>query len=103
MLREKKISLLGGTGDLGTGLTSRLIKAGYKVIIGSRTLKKAKKAEKTFRSSVEGMLNKEAAYCGDIVFLTVPFAHQRSIVEECKNELKGNVLGFVHLPTEKKY
>ena len=44
MLREKKISLLGGTGDLGTGLASRLIKAGYKVIIGSRMLKKAKNA-----------------------------------------------------------
>ena len=112
MLREKKISLLGGTGDLGTGLASRLIKAGYKVIIGSRTLKKAKKAEKTFRSSVEGMLNKDAAYCGDIVFLTVPFAHQRSIVEECKNELKGKLfidatvplhpkkVGTVHLPDE---
>ena len=69
MLREKKISLLGGTGDLGTGLASRFIKEGYKVFIGSRTLKKAKKIEKTFRSSVEGMLNQEAAYCGDIVFL----------------------------------
>lgn len=112
MLREKKISLLGGTGDLGTGLASRFIKVGYKVFIGSRTLKKAKKIEKTFRSSVEGMLNQEAAYCGDIVFLTVPFVHQRRVVEECKNELKGKLFidttvplhpkkaGTVHLPKE---
>ena len=37
MLREKKISLLGGTGDLGTGLASRFIKEGYKVFIGSNS------------------------------------------------------------------
>ena len=90
-MNKKLISLLGGTGDLGTGLATRLLKAGYKVIIGSRTLEKAQKAERSLGKNTKGLLNKDAALQGEIVILTVPFAHQRGIVEECKTELKGKL------------
>ena len=90
-MNKKLISLLGGTGDLGTGLATRLLKAGYKVIIGSRTLEKAQKAERSLGKNTKGLLNKDAALQGEIVILTVPFSHQRCIVEECKTELKGKL------------
>jgi len=90
-MNKKLISLLGGTGDLGTGLATRLLKAGHKVIIGSRTLEKAQKAERSLGKNTKGLLNKDAALQGEIVILTVPFAHQRGIVEECKTELKGKL------------
>ena len=90
-MNKKLISLLGGTGDLGTGLATRLLKAGYKVIIGSRTLEKAQKAERSLGKNTKGLLNKDAALQGEIVILTVPFAHQRGIVEECRTELKGKL------------
>ncbi len=88
---KKLISLLGGTGDLGTGLATRLLKAGFNVIIGSRTLEKAQQAERSLGKNTKGLLNKDAALQGEIVILTVPFAHQRGIVEECKTELKGKL------------
>ena len=90
-MNKKLISLLGGTGDLGTGLATRLLKAGFKVIIGSRTLEKAQQAERSLGKNTKGLLNKDAALQGEIVILTVPFAHQRGIVEECKTELKGKL------------
>ena len=90
-MNKKLISLLGGTGDLGTGLANRLLKAGYKVIIGSRTLEKAQQAERSLGKNTKGLLNKDAALQGEIIILTVPFAHQRGIVEECKTELKGKL------------
>ena len=90
-MNKKLISLLGGTGDLGTGLAIRLLKAGYKVIIGSRTLEKAQLAERSLGKNTKGLLNKDAALQGEIVILPVPFAHQRGIVEECKTELKGKL------------
>ena len=90
-MNKKLISLLGGTGDLGTGLATRLLKAGYKVIIGSRTLEKAQQAERSLGKNTKGLLNKDAALQGEIIILTVPFAHQRGIVEECKTELKGKL------------
>lgn len=90
-MNKKLISLLGGTGDLGTGLATRFLKAGYKVIIGSRTLEKAQQAERSLGKNTEGLLNKDAALQGEIIILTVPFSHQRGIVEECKTELKGKL------------
>jgi len=88
---KKLISLLGGTGDLGTGLATRLLKAGFNVIIGSRTLEKAQQAERSLGKNSKGLLNKDAALQGEIVILTVPFAHQRGILEECKTGLKGKL------------
>ena len=38
------ITILGGTGDLGTGLASRWIQAGYPIVLGSRSLEKAETA-----------------------------------------------------------
>ena len=38
------IAILGGTGDLGTGLAIRWSRAGHKIVIGSRTLEKAEAA-----------------------------------------------------------
>lgn len=90
-MEVKKISILGGTGDLGTGLASRFIKAKYEVIIGSRTLEKAKESEKLLGNSVIGMMNKEAAAAGGIVILTVPFAHQQGILNECREEIDGKL------------
>ena len=90
-MNKKLISLLGGTGDLGTGLATRLLKAGYKIIIGSRTLEKAQQAERSLGKNTKGLLNKDAALQGEIIILTVPFAHQKGIVEECKSELKGKL------------
>ena len=56
-MNKKLISLLGGTGDLGTGLATRLLKAGYTVIIGSRTLEKAQQAERSLGKNTKGLLN----------------------------------------------
>ncbi len=42
--RKETIAILGGTGDLGTGLAIRWAKAGHEIVIGSRTLEKAEKA-----------------------------------------------------------
>ena len=80
------LAILGGTGDLGTGLARRWAQAGYQVIIGSRTLDKAEAAVADLREvmaergvaavSVRAMENLAAAEAADIVTLTVPFSHQ---------------------------
>ena len=40
MSAKETIAILGGTGDLGTGLAIRWSKAGYNIVIGSRTQEK---------------------------------------------------------------
>ena len=102
------LAILGGTGDLGTGLARRWVQAGYKVIIGSRTLEKADAAAKDLISvmnsrgvddyQVEAMINLKAANAADIAILTVPFDHHAGTLESVKGALSGKILIDVTVP-----
>tara|TARA_B100000470_G_scaffold65285_1_gene49783 strand:+ start:3812 stop:4474 length:663 start_codon:yes stop_codon:yes gene_type:complete len=102
-LADETIAILGGTGDLGTGLAIRWSKAGYKIIIGSRTLTKAQAAvadlEKISPTTpAAAMENADAAAEGDMVVLTVPAEHQISTLETVKSGLLGKILIDVTVP-----
>tara|TARA_B100000378_G_scaffold277234_1_gene277045 strand:- start:194 stop:856 length:663 start_codon:yes stop_codon:yes gene_type:complete len=102
-LANETIAILGGTGDLGTGLAIRWSKAGYKIVIGSRTLTKARAAvadlEKISPTTpAAAMENADAAAEGDIVVLTVPAEHQISTLETVKSGLLGKILIDVTVP-----
>jgi len=102
-LADETIAILGGTGDLGTGLAIRWSKAGYKIVIGSRTLTKAQAAvadlEKISPTTpAAAMENADAAAEGDIVVLTVPAEHQISTLETVKSGLLGKILIDVTVP-----
>lgn len=102
------LAILGGTGDLGTGLARRWVQAGYRVIIGSRTEEKAQAAVTDLREvmaergladiAVDAMDNLAAASAADIVTLTVPFSHQSSTLELVKDALQGKILIDVTVP-----
>jgi NADPH-dependent F420 reductase len=102
------IAILGGTGDLGTGLARRWAQAGYEVIIGSRTQDKAEVAaadlkkimdERGVKSvTVRAADNLAAAQAADIVAMTVPFSHQKSTLEGVKDALQGKILIDVTVP-----
>lgn len=102
------LAILGGTGDLGTGLARRWAQAGYRVIIGSRTLDKAETAAEDLRAimaergaaavNVEAMENLAAAEAAAIVVITVPFSHQKSTLELVAPALQGKILIDVTVP-----
>ena len=97
------IAILGGTGDLGTGLAIRWSKAGHNIIIGSRTQEKADAALVELKkispdTPAQAMENGAAAKAGEIVVLTVPFAHQLSTLEAVKSDLEGKILIDVTVP-----
>lgn len=97
------IAILGGTGDLGGGLARQWSRAGYKVLIGSRTLEKGKAAAQALLDefpdlNVSGHENLDAATRADIVVLTVPFEHQISTLQTVKPALAGKILIDVTVP-----
>jgi hypothetical protein len=102
------LAILGGTGDLGTGLARCWAQAGYEVIIGSRTQEKADAAVADLREvmaergvaeiTVQARENLAAAEAADIVALTVPFSHQASTLELVKPALQGKILIDVTVP-----
>lgn len=111
------IAILGGTGDLGTGLGRRWVRAGYSVIIGSRGAEKAEGAARAMnealgRSDVRGLANSDAAGEAEIVVMTVPFESQAATIESVRERCRGKILvdttvplmpprvGTVQLPAE---
>ncbi len=92
------IAVLGGTGKEGKGLAYRWAKAGYQVLIGSRTPEKAVTVASEIlemldgSGSVVGMSNPEAAQQANIAVLTVPYAAHRSTLESVKDVLQGKLL-----------
>jgi NADPH-dependent F420 reductase len=102
-MAKESIAILGGTGDLGTGLAIRWAKAGHAIIIGSRTQEKADAAVAELKkispqTPARAMVNSAAAAAGDIVVLTVPFEHQLSTLESVRSGLEGKILIDVTVP-----
>ncbi|MEO5887570.1 MAG: NADPH-dependent F420 reductase [Anaerolineales bacterium] len=99
-----KIAVLGGTGREGKGLAYRWAKAGYQVLIGSRSSERAVTAASEIMellegsSSVVGTTNLEAAQQADIVVVTVPYSAHRETLEGVKDVLKGKLLIDVTVP-----
>jgi 8-hydroxy-5-deazaflavin:NADPH oxidoreductase len=98
------IAVLGGTGKQGKGLAYRWAKAGYKVLIGSRSSEKAVTTASELMemlegsSSLVGASNHEAAEQADIVVLSVPYAAHRETLEGVKEFLQGKILIDVTAP-----
>ena len=98
------IAVLGGTGKEGKGLAYRWAKAGYRVLIGSRTPEKAVTVASEIMellegsSSVVGATNLEAARQANIVVITVPYSAHRETLESVRDALKGKLLVDVTVP-----
>ena len=98
------IAVLGGTGKEGKGLAYRWARAGYRVLIGSRSSEKAVKAASEIMEllegtpSVVGTTNQEAAGQADIAVLTVPYSAHRETLESVRQQLKGKLLVDVTVP-----
>ena len=96
------IAVIGGTGNLGTGVAFRLARKGYRVIIGSRQADKAVAAaqEASARAGrpVQGLQNAEAAAAADIAILTVPWAHHRPTLESVREAVQGKIFVDATVP-----
>jgi NADPH-dependent F420 reductase len=97
------LGILGGTGNEGQGLAFRWAKAGYHVIIGSRTPDKAQRVaaelnQRLGQESIEGKGNEIAAEKCDIAVLTVPYSGHADLLNELKDILQGKVLVDTTVP-----
>ena len=106
---KEVVAIIGGTGKEGKGLAYRWAKAGYSVIIGSRSEEKAQMAvnelkglfssgNDTSNISIIGKANKEAVSLCSIAVLTVPYEFHIAILEELKPALQGKYLVDVTVP-----
>ena len=98
-----RIAIIGGTGSLGSGLAYRWARKAYPIVIGSRSKDKgeasaAALSERVPDASVTGSDNRDAAAAGDIVVLTVPYAHHRATLEDIKPAVDGKIVVDTTVP-----
>ena len=97
------LAILGGSGDLGTGLAWRWARAGHRILIGSRTAERAEEAAARLRercpgAEVRALDNVTAAREATLVVLTVPAAHQLDTLATVREALQGKILIDVTVP-----
>ncbi|MEM0022956.1 MAG: NADPH-dependent F420 reductase [Archaeoglobaceae archaeon] len=106
-----KIAVLGGTGNLGIGLSLRLAILGYEVVVGSRSEEKAKaKAEEYLKilsehgyaGKITGAVNAEASRQCDLAVITVPYEQAFTLAESLRNELAGKIVVSPLVPMKKE-
>ena len=104
--KKEVVAIIGGTGNQGLGLAVRFAKAGYHVIIGSRSQEKAERLRDEAngfldKPDVEGFENAVAASKADFVLITVPFQYLKSTLEYLKPHIKeGAIVIDVTVPLE---
>ena len=92
------IAIVGGTGNLGSALAWRLARAGYRVIIGSRSAASAEARAAELGHGLTGMANAEAAAGAEIVFVTVPFAAQEATLNDIAQHVAGKIVVDATVP-----
>lgn len=97
------IAVAGGTGHLGSALARRWAKAGYHVIIGSRSAERGHRvaeeiAAATGSDQVSGTDNLTAAQGADVVVLAVPYESDTETLELIRPALQGKILVDTTVP-----
>lgn len=96
------IAVIGGTGDLGSAIARRLVKAGERVVIGSRDPAKAEATATRLAAessrAVGSATNAEAAQQADLIILTVPFASQEATLRDIAPAVSGKIVVDTTVP-----
>ena len=93
------VAIIGGTGDVGAALASRLARAGERIVIGSRDVQRAQQVAQRISSEIgsavkiTGLSNAESVRDADVIILAVPFEAHAETVKQLKSSFKqGSVL-----------
>ncbi|MFB6254538.1 MAG: NADPH-dependent F420 reductase [Halobacteriaceae archaeon] len=92
-----RISLLGGTGDIGEALALRwAFHSNHDILIGSRSPERARNKATEYETeldsrgvdrTINGFVNEMAADRGDVIVVSVPAAHIKDTITEVRERL----------------
>ena len=89
---KPRIAIIGGSGELGSGLAALWSAAGYEVVIGSRSADRARAFAETVGRGVAGTDNVSAAQASDVVVIAVPYASHDETLHDIKDAVQGKIV-----------
>ena len=87
-----EIGILGGTGRMGSRLARGYRQAGHKIILGSRSSKKAENVAAEMGDRVRGGSLQQAAQEGEMIVLAVGFRDAAGTVRAVRDALTGKII-----------
>lgn len=92
------IAVIGGTGNLGAALAGRLVRAGRRVLIGSRDPERARAAATALGAGAGSGSNAEVAAAADVILVAVPFASQQATLQDIAPHVAGKIVVDTTVP-----
>lgn len=92
------IAVIGGTGNLGAALAGRLVRAGRRVLIGSRDRDRARLAAESLGAGAGCGTNAEVAAAADVIIVAVPFASQQATLQDIAPHVAGKIVVDTTVP-----
>lgn len=86
------IGIIGGTGDQGRGIATRLARAGISIIIGSRDAARAQSVADELPGTTRGADNLACAQECDVAIIAVPWEGHGATVAGLREALAGKVV-----------
>ena len=90
------VAILGGTGPQGRGLARRFAAAGLRVVVGSRSARRAEETAAALAGTTGALLtgasNPDAASAGDVVVVSVPWNGHAELLRELAPQLSGKIV-----------
>ncbi len=85
------IAILGGTGDLGSGLAKAWARAGHRIVIGSRSPERAAGLVAELGNACAAPYA-QAVESADVVVIAVPFSSHEAVLSEIRAAAQGKVV-----------
>ncbi|WP_157220748.1 NADPH-dependent F420 reductase [Flavisphingomonas formosensis] len=95
-IENRRIAVIGGTGNLGLALAARWAAAGMQVAIGSRSVKNAEAAAEPIGAGFGQ--NRDVAHTADIIVVTVPAKAQLDTLNEIADVVRGKLVVDTTVP-----
>lgn len=106
---KKTIAVIGAAGNMGSGISNNLAKAGYKILLAGNDQYKLvgllnKIKNETPKADVEILdCSKEASWEADIIIPAVPYQSQEEVAEKIKEVVTGKIVISITNPLNETY
>jgi 8-hydroxy-5-deazaflavin:NADPH oxidoreductase len=106
---KKTIAIIGAAGNMGSGITRNLARAGYPIIIAGKDQTKLGNLLTKIKTDLPNAnldildCSKEASWEADIIILAVPYKEEAEIVSKIKDVVTGKIVVSVTNPLNETY
>ena len=106
---KKTIAVIGAAGNMGSGISNNLAKAGYRILLAGKDQSKLNNLLNKIKETTPGAdveildCSKEASWEADIIIPAVPYNSQVEVASRIKDVVTGKIVISISNPLNETY